>query len=387
MSSRSLNFIAACAGMLLFGITLITLGSIALDLAGRYQLSEKDSGALFSILPIGIIAGSFIFGPVTDRYGYKTILIIACIAMFAGFQGIAYSPSLSFLKISIFIFGLGGGIINGSTNALVADISSTHKGANLSILGIFFGLGALGMPLLIGLLSESFSPVQIISAVGWVTLGVAVFYAIISFPKGKTNTIKEKFPWKKLFSPLLLFIAFFLFFQSSLEAIINNWTTTYLVNRNVMDENLAVYALSLHISGMVAMRLLMGTLFRNSSQLLLMLICIILIFLGVYMMESNSETIAIAGLIISGAGLAGGFPIMLGVAGERFPEISGTAFSAIFVVALTGNTLINYLMGNIAEKYNINHLTTVSYIEAAGMLLLLALIYFNIKTTNIKNKN
>src|SRR5690606_19655096 len=282
MSSRSLNFIAACAGMLLFGITLITLGSIALDLAGRYQLSEKDSGALFSILPIGIIAASFIFGPVTDRYGYKTILIIACIAMFAGFQGIAYSPSLSFLKISIFIFGLGGGIINGSTNALVADISSTHKGANLSILGIFFGLGALGMPLLIGLLSESFSPVQIISAVGWVTLGVAVFYAIISFPKGKTNTIKEKFPWKKLFSPLLLFIAFFLFFQSSLEAIINNWTTTYLVNRNVMDENLAVYALSLHISGMVAMRLLMGTLFRNSSQLLLMLICIILIFLGVY---------------------------------------------------------------------------------------------------------
>src|SRR5690606_13069495 len=145
MNSRTLNFIAACAGMLLFGVTLITLGAIAIDLANRFSLSEKESGELFSILPIGIIAGSFIFGPVIDKYGYKAILITACLSMFAGFQGIAWSEEVSWLKWSIFFFGLGGGIINGSTNALVADLSTTHKGANLSILGIFFGLGALGM--------------------------------------------------------------------------------------------------------------------------------------------------------------------------------------------------------------------------------------------------
>jgi hypothetical protein len=37
------------------------------------------------------------------------------------------------------VLGFGGGIINGSTNAVVADISSEDKGANLSLLGVFFG--------------------------------------------------------------------------------------------------------------------------------------------------------------------------------------------------------------------------------------------------------
>lgn len=380
MNSRTLNFIAACAGMLLFGVTLITLGAIAIDLANRFSLSEKESGELFSILPIGIIAGSFIFGPVIDKYGYKTILITACLSMFAGFQGIAWSEEVSWLKWSIFFFGLGGGIINGSTNALVADLSTTHKGANLSILGIFFGLGALGMPLLLGLLQGKFSWEFIVSSVGWLTLAIALFYSFLSFPKGKTAS-QETFPRKQLLSPLLLCIAFMLFFQSSLEAIINNWTTLYLEKRNIMDEQSAKYALSLHILGMVIMRLLMGTLFRNTAPLKLMLWCILLIYTGVLLMESADSSIATTGLFISGAGLAGGFPIMLGVAGEKFPSISGKAFSLIFVVSLVGNTLVNYMMGIVAEKYHISHLTTVSYIEASGMLILLGLIFFNIIKT------
>jgi MFS family permease len=77
--------------------------------------------------------------------------------MFAGFEGIAFSQSLFILKISIFIFGLGGGIINGSTNAVVAHITENNKGANLSLLGVFFGIGALGMPLILAMLAKIFS--------------------------------------------------------------------------------------------------------------------------------------------------------------------------------------------------------------------------------------
>ncbi|MBK7711824.1 MAG: hypothetical protein IPJ37_13360 [Bacteroidales bacterium] len=44
----------------------------------------------------------------------------------------------------------------------------------------------------------------------------------------------------------------------------------------------------------------------------------------------QSFNISIAGLILLGAGLAGGFPIMLGFVGTLYSEISGTAFSFIF---------------------------------------------------------
>ena len=137
MGKNILVFTAACAGMFLFGITLITLGSVATDLRSKFQLSGTDAGTLFSILPFGILTGSLIFGPVCDRYGYKYLIILACIGMFAGFEGIAYGDSLRLLKICIYIFGLGGGIINGATNAVISDISPEHKGADLSLLGVF----------------------------------------------------------------------------------------------------------------------------------------------------------------------------------------------------------------------------------------------------------
>src|SRR6476660_1079085 len=152
MYKKNLVFAAACLGLLLFGIGLITLGSVASDLKTKFKLDEISSGTLFSIMPFGILAGSLLFGPVCDRYGYKLILILACLGLFAGFEGIAYASSLSSLKVFIFLFGTSGGIINGATNAVVADISKDAKAASLSMLGGFLGIGGLGKPFVLGLL-------------------------------------------------------------------------------------------------------------------------------------------------------------------------------------------------------------------------------------------
>jgi MFS family permease len=67
MYKNSSVFIAACLGIFLFGISLITLGSVATDLKLKYQLTGTEAGTLFSILPVGILCGSLIFGPVCDR--------------------------------------------------------------------------------------------------------------------------------------------------------------------------------------------------------------------------------------------------------------------------------------------------------------------------------
>jgi len=375
MYNRMIVFIAACAGMLLFGISLITLGSVAIDLKAKFDLDGVASGTLFSLLPLGILTGSLVFGPVCDRYGYKWLLIIACIAMFAGFEGIAYAGTLKLLKLSIYIFGIGGGIINGATNALVSDISNESKGANLSLLGVFFGLGALGMPLILGLLSGRLNALEVVAAVGWLTLAVGLFYLLIQFPPAKVAQRSAAQNWRSLFKWLLLLISLFLFLQSSLEAIINNWTTTYLTTRGVMAESEALYALSLHIVGMVVMRLLIGSILRKISDIKIMWICLVLLVVGILLMQTGqTQFIVITGLFLSGAGLAGGFPIMLGFVGERFASLSGTAFSFVFTVALIGNMLINYLMGIIVQYYGVNHLTTVSYIEIALMAILFFMI-------------
>ena len=372
MYKRKWVFGAACAGMFLFGITFITLGSVVPGLKEKYHLSETSAGTLFSLLPFGILAGSLLFGPICDKYGYKIVLSISCFCICAGLEGIAFAPSLLVLKACICLFGLGGGAINGATNAVVADISEKDKGASLSLLGVFFGIGALGMPLLLAILGHAFHFEMITAFVGLITCLAGLGFLFIRFPLPKQS---QGFPIAHSFhlvkDNVLLLIAFFLFCQSSFEAVINNWTTTYLSKKLFIPADKALYALSLYVVGMTAMRLLLGSFLKAVPVKNLLITSFALLLAGCFCLEfADTFYIAVAGLLLLGAGLAGGFPIMLGMVGHRYAAISGTAFSFVLVIALLGNTLVNYGMGIVVDHYGIGYLTKIAFLESIIMLLL-----------------
>jgi MFS transporter, FHS family, glucose/mannose:H+ symporter len=366
----------------LFGICMITLGSVGPDLRERLHLNELAAGTLFSILPLGIIAGSFFFGPIADKYGYKLLLIISSLCLFTGFEGLAFTRSADFLKLYIFLIGIGGGAINGATNALVSDISEKEKSANISLLGVFYGVGALGMPLIMGVLKSRVSLEIIVSAIGVLTLLTGVYFILIKFPppkQAKGIAFSQNLSLVK--DRILLTIALFLCFQSGFEGIIYNWTTTYLVSRFSVAQSSALYALSSFVAGMVIMRLFIGSIFRSYSPKKLLTISFILIITGLILLKTGlSFTISISGLALLGAGLSGGFPIMLGFVGNLYSGLSGTAFSLVFFIALIGNTLINLLMGIVAQKFGVEHLIIFAFAESLIMILLAIIIV-------MRNKN
>lgn len=381
MYKRSVVFWAACTGMLLFGICLITLGSVASDLKEKFLLDDISAGTLFSILPLGILTGSLLFGTIADKYGYKVLLSVCSVFMFAGFEGIAYAPSTNLLKLFIFLFGIGGGAVNGSTNALVSDISNKDKGANLSLLGVFFGIGALGMPLISGILDDSFSFKVILSSLGIMTLVAGIISLFIKFPPPKqTHGFPLTYGVKLIKDNVLLLIAFFLFFQSGFEGIINNWTTTYLIDQQLFQPTNALFGLSSFVTGMIIMRLLNGSVLRSISIKKLLIASFILILFGLTILKAfNSFGMSLTGLVLLGAGLASGFPVMLGFAGDRYPEISGTAFSLVLSIALLGNILLNYGVGIIAQNFGIKHLITLAFAETIIMIILCLIILRRIK--------
>ena len=386
MYKRRKVFWAACIGILFFGMAITTLGSVVPQLRIKFHLDDISAGTLFSILPFGILMGSLFFGPFCDRYGYRILLTLTCFSIFIGFEGIAYAPSLVILKICVFLFGLGGGAINGATSALVSDISKKEKGANLSLLGVFFAIGALGMPFLLGILENRFSYEIILSIIGIATFIVGVYYLLIKFPPPKhTGGLPVAKSLSLLKDSVLLLIAFFLFFQSAFEGIINNWTTTYLSGYLHILPGKALYALSLSVLGTTVMRLLLGSVFRNADAKKIWTISLSLLLAGLLFLSLGKLFYpAVVGLILIGAGLAAGFPIMLGYVGDRFKELSGTAFSIVFVIALIGNMIINYSMGYIVQKYGVRQLTTVGFVEFFIMSFLCIVI---LKKINNNNKN
>jgi fucose permease len=170
---------------------------------------------------------------------------------------------------------------------------------------------------------------------------------------------------------ILIMIGFFLFCISSFEAIINNWTTTYLTQQLSITTSSALYALSLYVVGMAAMRLLLGSVFRQVSARPILGFSALFLLAGCLLLHvANNYSIAVAGLVSIGVGLAAGFPVMLGIVGNLYSEVSGTAFSIVLTIALIGNMLINFTMGIVAEKYGVERLTTMALVLFTGMVLL-----------------
>jgi MFS transporter, FHS family, glucose/mannose:H+ symporter len=371
MYSKSLLFVAACLGMLLFGIVFLSLGTISVFIQDKFRVDALQVASLASSLPIGMLAGSVLFGPIVDRYGYKTLLIICAGLILLALESVAFARSFKILQFSFFFIGLGGGVINGGTNALAADITAESKGAKLSLLGVFYGIGALGMPLVIGLLTRHFNYETIISIIGFIVLLPIIYFLVIKFPEPKH---KQGFPFTEALSmlkePMLILMGFILFFQSALEGISGNWMTTFLKSANLSAEN-ALYALSCQLAAIAAVRLLLSRAFRAISTRFVMYLSFALIFTGAVLLTSVSSFQAfLVAITLMGAGFAAGFPVILGYVGELYAGMTGTAFSIVIVLALLGNTLLNYAVGLISKAWGISYFPVVLLICVVIMAVL-----------------
>lgn len=385
--NRRLVFWGACAGMLLFGICFITLGSVTIHLKAKFGFSDLQIGSLFAILPLGIITGSLFFGPVVDRNGYKWLLFASSLALAIGFYGIGNATSIHLLRLAVFVFGFGGGAINGATNALVSLISDTNKVANLSLLGVFYGIGGLGMPLVLSSLSKVASPEQIVTFVSVLALVIGLILLMLRYPPPLQSTPISLRQAASVFkSKLALLITAFLFLQMSLEAIVNNWTTSYLTGfRGITEEN-ALLGLSFFVGGITLMRIVVGGVWRNASEKTLMITALLLLLIGSLSFLQHSVWLLYPGLILFGAGIAIGFPLMLGMIGSLFQEIAGTAFSVVIVIGLLGNLGLNYLMGFIAEHYGIQYFSTAILVIWILMVIFSFLIFNKNSNSNKKIK-
>ncbi len=370
-------------GMLLFGITMTTLGPILPKIMLQFGIDKANAGALFSLMSLGILLGSLIFGPLVDRYGYKELLIVCSIFVLAGLEGIALTPSLGWLKVAVFVFGFGGGIINGGTNALVSDISEEGRSAGLALLGVFFGIGAFSVPLVLGLLLDHFFYRTIIAGVGVIVLIPLVFFVFIRFPEAKQ---KQGFPIRKgaglLKEVTLLLFGLILFLESGMEITAGGWTTTFFNEELAMSANKAVYFQSLFWVGMMLARLLLGTTLKNSRPSRLLYLFIGLALTGsILLLVGKNLILAAAGIFIIGAGFAAVFPLVLGYVGDLYPQLSGTAFSIVLVMALTGGMILPWLAGVLGDAYGLRTSFLIIPVSLLVMMIILTMVLQRFRAT------
>lgn len=348
-------YAAACLGIIFFGISFTVMGAVLPSMSAKYALSAVASSLLVSFLPFGLLSGSLLFGPIVDKFGYKNLFIISAILLSGGLLGLSAFNNFSMLRACIFLIGLGGGILNGVTNAIVAEIYDERKRASrLSYLGMTYGIGALAVPLVMSYLSEYYSFEIILVWTALFVLLSTVYFGIIRFPEPK---FRQSFPVKDALRmikhPTLLLISFILFFQSGLEGLVSNWSTTYLEFLQIpMSQGLK--ALSIHVLGITIARLILGYTLGKLRTDYILAGGLVLSFVGMLLLiYSTSFLVASVALFLLGMGLAGVFPIFIGSLGSLYKEMTGTAIGIALFIALSGNTLLNLFMGYISHRYEI----------------------------------
>jgi MFS family permease len=349
--STSKVFIAACAGMAFFGVAMLSLAPIL----GPLNESVEGANALPSTMSIGIIIGTILFGPVVDKFGYKWLLIFASANALAGIQGLARFQDIEWLHASIAMLGLGGGILNGLTNALVSDIYDDDKrGGRLGILGACYCIGALLWTLLNYFIPDYRLPLNTMSVI---MLLCILFFCFIAFPQAKEQeSISFQTTLGLLKYPALLMFAVVLFFQSGFEGVSGSFTVSYLDKSCQIDNATATLSMTWFTIGMLAGRLPLGFITKHLKDLGTLYLYLFTALAGVvifYLGEQDVNWVYLAMTLI-GFGVGATFPVVLNYIGSTFRTQSGTAFSIALFIALCGQSIMNRLTGWAFDcgKYN-----------------------------------
>ena len=340
--STKLVFMAACVGMSFFGVTMLSLGPIL----GPLNAVVEGANALPSTMSIGIIIGTILFGPIVDKFGYKSLLILASICALAGVQGLANFADIKWLHCSIFSLGFGGGILNGLTNALVSDIYDDKKrGGRLGLLGAFYCVGALLWTLLNYFIPDFRIPLGAMSIV-MVLFIIAFFF--IAFPQAKPQgSVSVKKSLGLLKYPALLLFAVVLFFQCAFEGTSGNFTVQYLNHMGGMDNATATLAMTCYTIGMMGGRLPLGRIMGKLKELGTLYLYLSVAFAGVILFYAFADSVVAVyvAMALIGFGAGATFPVVLNFIGGAFKDLSGTAFSIALFIGLCGQSIGNSFMG------------------------------------------
>ena len=371
--NKRLVFIASCAGLAFFGVTMLALGPVLSHLG-------EGANALPATLSIGIIIGTVVFGPVVDKFGYKWLLIAGSAMALLGIQGLANMKGMPFLHLSILMLGIGGGILNGETNALVAEIyDDKTRGGRLSILGAFYCIGALLWTLLNYFIKDNFSlPLNCISVVMVVCIA---FFVAISFPKSKPHASVSIAKMLGLLKyPSLILFALLLFFQSGFEGITGNFTVRFLETSQGMTVSTATLSLTWFTVGMFIGRLPMGFLMKRLNPantlylyLAVALVGVSLLYLlcAVFQFFTTPTLWIFTATALIGFGAGATFPVTLNYLGGVFRELQGTAFSIAIFIALCGQFTFNKVIGLLFDRSQFDFFPAAMAFAIIMMMILL----------------
>jgi MFS transporter, FHS family, glucose/mannose:H+ symporter len=370
---RGVLFGGAATGIFVFGIVMAVLGTLfgLPEMRERLHMNLAQQGNMFLLLYVGIFLATLVAGPVIDAMGNKVILVTSSVLVAAGIAGFAFAHSFTEAAVPALLLGCGGGGLNTSTNALVSDLYGERRGPMLNMLGIFYGIGALCIPLLAAAITGHFAVAPQLLFCAGLAIACALLFLAMEFPPASAG---QGFCWRDAFRvaryPGVLVLGFLLFCQSGDEASIAGWTSTYVGDAGLPAQT-ATFILAGYWAAVMVGRLLAARLLNYISKERMVLFSGIGAFVGAALLLANrSEGMLVLGILVIGLSYAGVFPTTLAIAGDAYRKMAGTVFGLLFAIALIGGMSFPWGVGHISQAWGVRYGMVVPLLGATGICVL-----------------
>jgi sugar porter (SP) family MFS transporter len=145
----------AAIGGLLFGYDQVVIAGAILFIKKQFALSSTIEEVLVSAVVFGAMIGAAVGGPLADRYGRRTVLMVIAAIFALGALSTALVSTVMWLIVGRVVGGVGVGMVSVTTPLYISEISPDNVRGRLVS---FFMLGGLCGGLIAYLTDYAFSP-------------------------------------------------------------------------------------------------------------------------------------------------------------------------------------------------------------------------------------
>ena len=324
----------------------------------EFNVPMSYAGIISVTVSLATIISSLLSDKLTKRFTPGLVTVFSIILSAIALLGFALSNSFWMLLLFAVPYGFGAGGIDACLNNYVA---LHYKSKHMSWLHAMWGLGTVISPYIMGYAltgGSGWNQGYLIVSLIQFTLSIIV---ICSLPKWKKNTETEvsksvSLSFKQIFlipGAITCFIMFFCY--CALEQTAMLWASSYLVQNNNLQEEIAAMLASMFCIGITLGRIINGflTYKLNDKKLIRLGMFILVVAVGLLFIPSTVTTII--GFVLIGLGCAPIYPSIIHSTPEMFGSENSQAMIGVqMACAYSGVLLMPPLFGLIADYISIS---------------------------------
>jgi MFS transporter, FHS family, glucose/mannose:H+ symporter len=369
--TRDPHFALLCIGFVICGMVTVLPGPLLPVLAAQWGLRDVQSGGFFAAEFIASTVAA-IMAPRRMRWslprGYALLTVGVMLLVVAG-RAEAATLGHELALAAFTIIGLGIGLSVTATNLLVGTGPSELRAQRLSVVNLWWGLGAVACPWLVAMSERARDLPILLVAVG--AVAVVMFIIFLPLKEEPGSAVRTKISLATDGS-VLIYFAVLLFLYVGVENTIGGWVTTYTHRFSALNLVWATMMVSIYWLALLIGRGLGSLALRRVPEraVLVPSLAVSLTAVTTMLLPHTPATVIVA-VAVAGLGFGPVFPIGVSRLLARLADHKNTGW--VFATCASGGAVLPWLTGLFSTSSGSLRAAFAVPVAALAAILLMAL--------------